>query len=84
MYGYFSAEETYDDTYFLDLTTLNYTAGPKLLTARLRHTCHYISATNEIIVAGGQINKLNATCENLTHKTVEIIDLDTNTIRYGK
>ena len=77
-------EDTYDDTYFLDLTTEQYTAGPKLQVPRFRHSCHYIKATNEIIIVGGQLEYLNATCENEVYKSVEIIDLDTNTIRYGK
>ena len=77
-------EDTYDDTYFLDLTTEQYTAGPKLQVPRFRHTCHYIKATNEIIIVGGQLEYLNATCDNEVYKSVEIIDLDTNTIRYGK
>ena len=75
---------TYDDTYFLDLTTEVYTPGPKLQSPRFRRTCHYIKATNEIIIAGGQLEWLNDTCTNYVYKTVEIIDLDTNTIRYGK
>ena len=75
---------TYDDTYFLDLATEQYTAGPKLQVPRFRHTCHYVKATNEIIIAGGQLEWLNASCTNHVFKSVEIIDLDTNTIRYGK
>ena len=75
---------TYDDTYFLDLATEQYTAGPKLQVPRFRHTCHYVKATNEIIIAGGQLEWLNASCTNHVYKSVEIIDLDTNTIRYGK
>ena len=76
---------TYDDTYFLDLTTEQYTAGPKLQVPRFRHTCHYVKATNEIIIAGGQLNWQNNTCTDLVYKSVEIIDLNTTppTIRYG-
>ena len=76
---------TYDDTYFLDLNTEQYTAGPKLQVPRFRHTCHYVKATNEIIIAGGQLNWQNNTCTDLVYKSVEIIDLNTTppTIRYG-
>ena len=51
---------------------------------RCRHTCHYVKATNEIVIVGGQDFYVNATCEDEVLKSVEIIDLDTNTIRYGK
>ena len=79
------SNDTYDDTYFLDLNTEQYTAGPKLQVPRFRHTCHYVKATNEIIIAGGQLNWQNDTCTNLYYKSVEIIDLNTTppTIRYG-
>ena len=78
--------DTYDDTYFLDLSTSppQYTAGPKMQVPRTRHTCHYVKATNEIVIVGGQNFYLNATCNDELYKSVEIIDLDTNTIRYGK
>jgi len=77
--------DTYDDTYFLDLSTTppQYTAGPKMQVPRTRHTCHYVKATNEIVIVGGQNFYLNATCNDELYKSVEIIDLDTNTIRYG-
>ena len=71
------------DTYFLDLTTEVYTAGPTLQTCRFRHTCNYIKATKEIVIVGG-LNRVNSTCFDLIHKTVEIINVDANTIRYGK
>ena len=78
------SNDTYDDTYFLDLNTEQYTAGPKMQVPRTRHTCHYVKATNEIVIVGGQNVYLNATCDDELYKSVEILDLDTNTIRYGK
>ena len=41
------------DTYFLDLATETYTQGPNMTVCRFGHSCDYVAATNEVVIAGG-------------------------------
>ena len=74
----------YCDTYFLDLVTEVYTPGPNMTECRFGHSCDYIAATNEIIIAGGAQSRVlrpNNTCNNNRMKNVEIYSLDSGIIR---
>ena len=76
--------QNYCDTYFLDLTTGVYTPGPNMTLCRFGHSCDYIAATNEIIIAGGdqsRIQRPNTTCNNNRLRDVEIFSLDSGIIR---
>ena len=76
--------DNYCETYFLDLATEVYTPGPNMTLCRFGHSCDYISATNEIIIAGGSQTRVqsgNSTCSSNKMKDVEIFNLDSGIIR---
>ena len=76
-------DNIYSDTAFLNLTTNVWTTGPSLSTARYYHTCSLVtldSGEKEIVVVGGE-NKQLPNCTTLS--SVEIINLQTNTVRNG-
>ena len=73
---------SYCDSYFLDLTTKQWTPGPNITRCRHRHTCSLItndtSGHREVVVVGGWDR------EEYAIEEVEIIDLDTLQVRNGE
>ena len=47
-------------------------------------SCNYISSTNEIIMVGGAKIAVNDSCTITYRKDVEILNLDSGTIRTGE
>ena len=83
-YHLFLGPEHYTDTYFIDLTTNQWTPGPNMSFARHMHTCNLItkqSGEREIVIVGGLDWQLQGRCAWLN--TVEIIDVDTKIVRNG-
>ena len=73
------------DSYFLDLNTKNWTAGPNITHCRHDHTCSLInndtSGHREVVVVGGWEGQGQG---NGAIQEVEIIDLDTLQVRNGE
>ena len=76
--------KSFCDTWFLDLTDNTWTKGPDMTTCRKEHTCVLLEETNEIVMVAGAIAKTNSSCKSVYQNSVEVLDLDTNTIRSGK
>ena len=84
LYHIFLGPEHYTNTYFIDLTTNQWTPGPNMSFPRHMHTCNLItrqSGEREIVIVGGIDWQLQGRCVWLD--TVEIIDVDTKTVRNG-
>ena len=61
-----------------------YTPGPDMSLDRYGLSCNYISSTNEIIMVGGARIAVNDSCTITYMKEVEILSLDSGTIRSGE
>ena len=72
------------DTWFLNLNDNSWTKGPDMSTCRSHHSCALLEDTNEIVIIGGNTRRVNNTCRQVYQNSVEILDLNTNTIRDGK
>ena len=79
-----SKDDDFNNTYFLDITSEVYTPGPDMALHRYGLTCNHISSTNEIIMVGGAKIKANDSCTITYRKDVEILNLDSGTIRKGE
>ena len=80
----FFKDDDFNNTYFLDLTSEVYTPGPDMSSERYGLSCNYISSTNEIIMVGGAKIAVNGSCGITYRKEVEILSLDSGTIRNGE
>ena len=81
----FVGPEYYADTYFLDLTSNVWTPGPTMSYKRNFPTCSLItqqSGQKEIVIVGGQDTARDNHC--MIQREVEILNLDTNTLRNGE
>ena len=79
-----SKDDDFNNTFFLDITSEVYTPGPDMSLHRYGLTCNHISSTNEIIMVGGAKIKANDSCAITYRKDVEILNLDSGTIRKGE
>ena len=61
-----------------------YTPGPDISSERYGLSCNYISSTNEIIIVGGARTPVNDSCNWYYFNDVEILSLDSGTIRSGE
>ena len=84
--------DIYNKTGFLNLTSQEWTDGPTMTTPRWGHTCSLVtldSGQKEIVIVGGRTSAGNDpdNCtigSTITLRDVEILNLETNTIRPGK
>ena len=80
-----SGNEYYNNTYFLNLTSDSWTPGPTMNFRRMYPICNLVtqqSGEREIVIVGGQDPARDNHC--FIQKEVEILNLDTNTVRNGK
>ena len=77
---------SYNNTYFLNLTSDTWTPGPDMSFKRHFPACHLVrqpqSGEREIVIVGGRDRDLTDHCQ--FQKTVEILNLNTNTLRNGE
>ena len=76
---------SYNNTYFLNLTSDTWTPGPDMSFKRHFPACHLVrqqSGEKEIVIVGGRDRDLTDHCQ--FQKTVEILNLNTNTLRNGE
>ena len=81
----FVGPDYYADTYFLDLTSNVWTPGPTMSYRRRYFTCSLItqqSGQKEIVIVGGRDAFRDNHCQ--FQKEVEILNLDSNTLRNGE
>ena len=76
--------QAFCDTWFLDLTDNTWTKGLDMTTCRKEHTCALLKETNEIVIVAGARRRTNTSCKEVYQSSVEVLDLDTNTIRSSK
>ena len=77
--------EYYANTAFLDLTSNIWTPGPTLSYKRHGHSCNLVtqqSGDKEIVIVGGIDPARDQDCQ--VQREVEILNLDTMTVRNGK
>ena len=81
----FLGPQYYADTSFLDIAANTWTPGPTLSYKRHGHSCNLVtqqSGDKEIVIVGGIDPARDQDCQ--VQREVEILNLDTMTVRNGE